>query len=160
MDQLFSQHESLDLSEYQEAIFGYTAGYAARMVRTSVRCTECAASLLDIENSSSSVHEHPYVQIAMPPHFQLIAAKNWGRLLLQSTSVAQIIMASEKAFRVIVCQINLSGACQISGCSHVNKLLVVAINRSLTDADLFPSLRAHDTENSDIIYYGNFVLPS
>jgi hypothetical protein len=88
----------------------------------------------------------------MPPHFQLIASKNRGGLVVPSSSVVVIVRASEKAFRLIACQSNLSGGpCQISSHSNLSKLLVVAINRSLTDADLFPSLGSHDMENADIV---------
>ncbi len=128
---LFHQMQTTSLSQLQEAILGYVAGYVVRKLRTKLECLDCIAALYTNELDPADF-----------PHLGLICSKQRGGLLVPSQTVIKLIELCEKAFRQIVTGGN---NLRITNEKHLlQKLLRIT---SQTDID-FHVLDHHDLETA------------
>ncbi len=130
MTELCQTIEGLHLSELQEAVVGYIAGYIVRKMRRNMSCVICADALTDSANRSA---DHA--------RSQLILKKQKGGLLTPAAPVWKLVEKCERTFRVIV---SWREGGQISSRKNVGLLLYTIVMRQ-SSID-FPQLSRHDLQ--------------
>ena len=124
-------------SVYQDAILGYIAGFIVRKILKRISCVQCSESLL--HNLPNLHNDHGYGRYILPS-LSLINSKNRGGLIIPSKSVVDIVIKSDKAFRIY-----------IGTKSKMNKhTMLNMIYSSIISTNLFSELADHDKENEQI----------
>ena len=140
--QLSIEVSSCSISYYKEAILGYIAGFVVRKIVGKISCPECA-NALHFDSSKGTIQDHHYSHFTGLPYLSLISLKNCGGLILPSKGVFQILVKSEKAFRVAVCGVD-SRRPVISARKNVKTIMVNIIYQQLASDVIFPELNKHD----------------
>jgi hypothetical protein len=129
----------MHLSEFQEAIIGYIAGFIIRKIRKTISYATCFEALTE----DCSVMDHAFGAANVNPSLRLIAKKQRGGLFVPSGPVIALIRDSEKAFRLLV-----SG--EKNDKIPNDKLLKLKVFQTVTRYSKevsFERLSGHDLEN-------------
>ena len=143
--ELSTKLSSCSISYYKEAILGYIAGFVVRKIVGKISCPECA-NALHFDSSKATIQDHHYSHFTGLPYLSLISLKNRGGLILPSKGVFQILVKSEKAFRVAVCGVD-SRRPVISARKNLKSIMVNIIYQQLASDVIFPELNKHDLEH-------------
>lgn len=119
-DQYFLALQSDSLSDFQNNILYYIAGFICRKLRNLLDCVECINVLLDNQPSQCHV-DHSYAKNHVSDFSAFTMKISNGGLLLASESVFKVVQYCEKSYRRAVETLNLA----------VNKVLINNIIRHL-----------------------------
>lgn len=97
-NQYFQALASESLSDYQNNILYYIAGFVCRKLRNSLDCAECISLLLD-KRHLNVLDDHSYAKVPVADYTSFTRRVSNGGLLLASESVFKIIQHCEKSFR-------------------------------------------------------------
>lgn len=128
------------LTDYQEAIIEYIAGFVVWSIVKKISCDVCGSALQEQKSSLCASDAAP---------MQFISCINRGGLIVPTKSVVQIVQTAEKAFDCLL--LVLSQRSQRYQESRLFNLLTASVNRHLSTVQLFESLIQHDIDHALIM---------
>lgn len=132
----FQALESYFLSDYQNNILYYIAGFICRKVRKSLDCEECVSLLLRSNELAEKNVDHSYAKKPLDDYSGFTKRISRGGLLLASESVFKVVQFCEKSFRSAVkgSHVSINKVFINNIVSHLASLANIFQNHSATNA--------------------------
>ena len=141
LSQLCHQIQSKTLSDFQDAIVGYIAGYIVRKLQAKIAYEICHEALKLNAGSLDHGFGGAHVNLAL----RLISKKQRGGLIVPAPPVIELVRNCEKSFRILVCGDQSDKLPNAKNLKLKLYSLVMKYNKDV----VFSSLLGHDMENSN-----------
>lgn len=128
--------QSVSLTEYQDNILCYIAGYLVRKLLCKLHCKHCQAML--VNKRKPYFLDHGYAKMNLSEKFRkFMLCVSRGGLIDPSDDVFQIVNCTEKAFQFHIIQRNMMNV------KNINNIIMHSVTVSLVNSNKCPFASSH-----------------